>query len=276
MELQLKKGQRSEQFNIENVTVHLQTLKGVTVCCLCGWYTSLQQLQPNKIKGYIGIFNTAILLQSDVLCNGRHWNECLTRATWLRSWCCWLRRCPWDLFGPWDDFDKDSDSVTIEADRTWEHGTCSSGRGGCREPFWLLGLETTWFSWAATGHEFSRSLARLSLDVWSKMLAKFSYPDCPTIQHYSYSKSCFNAHSFRSYRSAIERLLAWFQGFTSAMSSTFGVPQMFCLPFLLCIMTDVVLSPHERNRVESCAFGVFQSSSWIFSAESRKLMKTSV
>lgn len=39
--------------------------------------------------------STAILLQSDVLCDGRHWNECLTRATWLQSWCCWLRRSPY-------------------------------------------------------------------------------------------------------------------------------------------------------------------------------------
>ena len=32
--------------------MHLQALKGATVCCLCGWYTRLQQLQPNKIIWY--------------------------------------------------------------------------------------------------------------------------------------------------------------------------------------------------------------------------------
>lgn len=124
-----------------------------------------------KLYDIIGIFNTAILLQSDVLCDGWHWNECLTRATWLRSWCCWLRRSPYQkveftvtialltflrlhfvLCFCWslDHFDKEREPVTsyidcidIEADRTWENGTCSSGRGGCGEPFWLLGLETS-------------------------------------------------------------------------------------------------------------------------------------
>lgn len=181
--------------------------------------------------------STAILLQSDVLCDGRHWNECLTRATWLQSWCCWLRRSPYQkvefmvtialltfltlhfflcLIGPWDHFDKESEPVTsyidcidIEADRTWENGTCSSSRGGCGEPFWLLGLETPWFSWAATSDtEFFGNFAQLSDSrfLFIKDACWYSCPDCPTIHNYSYSKSSFNAQSLHSYRSALKGL----------------------------------------------------------------------
>lgn len=91
------------------------------------------------------------------------------------------------------------------------------------------------------------------------MLADILVPIVPLfiIHRNSYSKSGFNAQSLHSYRSAIERLVAWFEGFTSAMPSSLGrkrelmtwrVQQMFCLPLLLCIMTDAVLAPPRKKQ----------------------------
>lgn len=232
MELQLKKGQQTEQFNIENATVHLQALKGVTVCCRCGWYTRLQQLQPNQI----------ICQHSNTFAIGRvvRWpalervlDSCHLAAKLMllvasesisKSWVYGHHSSPHFLdtslflclIGPWDHFDKESEPVTsyivcidIEADRTWENGTCSSSRGGCGEPFWLLGLETPWFSWAATSDtEFFGNFAQLSDSrfLFIKDACWYSCPDCPTIHNYSYSKSSFNAQSLHSYRSALKGL----------------------------------------------------------------------